>query len=133
MSVKERQLVMSALQIIRANRLDNKSLSCSVGCALIAGNGKVYRGVNIENYASAPVSICAETAAIAGMFADGERRIEFIVAVHMPDRQSEKWNVIQPCGACRHIIGEFGNPWVAISNSRKARLSQLYPLPVKKK
>jgi cytidine deaminase len=104
-----------------------------VGCALLAGNGKVYVGSNIKNLSSSPTSICAETAAIASMFAEGERKIKFIAAVHLPDRKSDKWEVLQPCGACRHIIGEFGNPWIAISKAKKARLADLYPLPVRKK
>lgn len=132
LSKEELEITGIALETVRLNRLDTKAISSSVGCALMAGSGWIYVGANIKNCSSSPTSICAETAAIASMFAAGERKIKFIAAVHMPDRKSGKWEVLQPCGACRHIIGEFGNPWIAISKAKKARLSELYPMPVKK-
>ncbi|MFH1235256.1 MAG: hypothetical protein V1493_06600 [Candidatus Diapherotrites archaeon] len=133
LSKEELELVKVALETVRMNRVDTKAISSSVGCALLAGNGLVYIGANIKNLSSSPVSVCAEMSAVSSMFSDGQRKIKFIAAVHMEDRKSDNWKVLQPCGACRHIIGEFGNPWVAVSKAKKARLADLYPLPVKKK
>jgi len=128
---EDKALIETALEMIKKNRIETKSISASVGAALIAGSGKVYAATNIKNYGSAPTSIDAEVAAIACMFASGERKIKTIVAVHMPDRQSDAWHIFQPCGACRHVIMQFGNPWVIISKTKKVRLSDLYPMPVK--
>ena len=45
--------------------------------------------------------------------------------------KSKEWDVIQPCGSCRHVISMFGNPWIIVSRSKKMKLNELYPLPVK--
>lgn len=127
----DKQLIKVALETIKRNRTETKSFSSSVGAALIAESGRVYCATNIKSYSSAPTSIDAEAAAIACMFANGERKIKTIVAVHMPDRNGNAWHVFQPCGACRHIISQFGNPWVIISKTKKVRLSDLYPMPVR--
>ncbi|MEM4598531.1 MAG: hypothetical protein QW400_02470 [Candidatus Diapherotrites archaeon] len=127
----DRKLIEKALHVIMENRLETKSISASVGAALLSKNGKSFAATNIKNYLSSPTSICAEPAAIAAMFSSGERKIKTIVAVHMPDRGSQKWRIIQPCGACRHFISSFGNPWVIISKTKKVKLKELYPLALK--
>jgi cytidine deaminase len=121
-------LIEIAKEVISKNHIENDKISCSVGSALITGKGKVYKGVNIHSKTSGPTSICAETAAIAQMVSDGERRIKAIVALWV---DGKKWDVLPPCGACRHIISQFSNPWVIITKTRKTKLSDLYPLPVR--
>ncbi|MCX8190259.1 MAG: hypothetical protein N3F05_03485 [Candidatus Diapherotrites archaeon] len=128
---EDKKLIEIALNVIMNNRLETKSISASVGAALLSANGNVFAATNIKNYLSSPTSICAEPAAIASMFSSGERRIKTIVAVHMPDRKSQKWQIIRPCGACRHFISSFGNPWVIVSKTKKVRLKELYPLALK--
>ncbi|MCD6247394.1 MAG: cytidine deaminase [Candidatus Diapherotrites archaeon] len=130
LSKEDLELIKVAERAIRKNRIESKALSSSVGAALITNKGNVYKGVNIESHSSAPTSICAETGAIASMFASGERKIKTIVAVHMRVGW-KRGKVLQPCGACRHIISQFGNPWVIISKTKKTKLSELYPFPVK--
>ena len=121
-------LIEIAKEVISKNYIENNLISCTVGSALITSKGKIYKGVNIHSKTSGPTSICAETAAIAQMVSDGERKIKTIVALWV---HGKKWDVLPPCGACRHIISQFGNPWVIISKTRKTKLSDLYPLPVK--
>ena len=127
---KDKALIEIAKEVIEKNRIESEALSSSVGAALLTNKGNIYVGVNIESHSSAPTSICAEMGAIANMFASGERKIKTIVAVHMRAGW-KRGRVLQPCGACRHIISQFGNPWVIISKTKKTRLSDLYPMPVK--
>ena len=69
-----------------------------VGAALLAANGKIYAGCNVEN-ASYSMTICAERNAIFQMVADGERRVEAIAIATD--------NAGSPCGACRQVLVEF--------------------------
>jgi cytidine deaminase len=74
--------------------------SFQVGAALLADDGSVQRGVNVEN-ASYPAGICAERGAIAAAVAAGHRRFT-AVAVAGPAGVA-----ITPCGICRQVLSEF--------------------------
>jgi cytidine deaminase len=71
-----------------------------VGAALLAEDGSVQRGVNVEN-AAYPAGLCAERAAIAAAVTAGRRRFTAI-AVAGPDGVA-----ITPCGICRQVLSEF--------------------------
>ena len=72
--------------------------SFHVGAALLADNGKIYAGANVEN-ASYPEGQCAETSAIGAMVTDGGRAIlEILILGSSP---------CTPCGGCRQRIAEF--------------------------
>lgn len=71
-----------------------------VGAALLAEDGSVQRGVNVEN-ASYPAGICAERGAIAAAVATGKRRFTAI-AIAGPEGVA-----ITPCGICRQVLSEF--------------------------
>jgi cytidine deaminase len=71
-----------------------------VGAALLADDGRIYLGCNVEN-AAYPVGTCAEAGAIAAMVAGGARRIAAIVVA------AEGPALVAPCGACRQRIREF--------------------------
>lgn len=71
-----------------------------VGAALLAEDGSVQRGVNVEN-ASYPAGICAERGAIAAAVAAGKRRFTAI-AIAGPEGVA-----ITPCGICRQVLSEF--------------------------
>ena len=71
-----------------------------VGAALLAKNGAVFTGSNVEN-ASYSLTICAERAAVFKAVSDGASAFEAI-AVCAPGGCS-------PCGACRQVLSEF-NP-----------------------
>lgn len=119
----DRDIINSALKLIQ----QRKSKWSSVASALTTSNGRVFQGVNIEIEASAPSSICAESAAIGTMVSEGEKTIKTIVAVNT------KGQVIPPCGKCRQFISEFGNPYIIVEiygKLKKTRLLNLYPLPV---
>lgn len=74
--------------------------SFPVGAALLAEDGTVQRGVNVEN-AAYPAGICAERTAIAAAVASGRRRFTAI-AVAGPEGVA-----ITPCGICRQVLSEF--------------------------
>jgi cytidine deaminase len=74
--------------------------SFQVGAALLADDGSVQPGCNVEN-ASYPAGICAERTAVAAAVAAGKRRFTAI-AVAGPDGVA-----ITPCGICRQVLSEF--------------------------
>jgi len=71
-----------------------------VGVALLAGDGTVYAGANVE-VASYPEGWCGETSAIAAMVTAGARRITAVVVLGADDR------LTTPCGGCRQRLAEF--------------------------
>lgn len=73
-----------------------------VGAAILAGDGKVYKGANIENLAF-PQGWCAECTAIGAMVMGGASRIVEIGVV------AEKMAYCPPCGGCRQKIAEFAD------------------------
>ncbi len=71
----------------------------AVGAALLAKDGRIFTGCNIEN-AAYPVTICAERTAIFKAVSEGVRDFEAI-AVATEDGQG------YPCGSCRQVMAEF--------------------------
>ena len=74
-----------------------------VGAAILAGNGQIYSGCNVEN-AAYPVGTCAEAGAIAAMVRDGAQQIREIVVIGRGE------HMCTPCGGCRQRIREFAAP-----------------------
>ena len=74
-----------------------------VGAALLADNGKIYTGCNVEN-ASYGAAICAERTAIVKAISDGAKKI-LAIAV-----SSDSNLPTMPCGICRQVISEFCSP-----------------------
>ena len=70
-----------------------------VGAALLAGDGSVILGCNVEN-AAYPSTICAERVALTSAVAQGKR--DFVaIAVATANGGS-------PCGTCRQVMAELG-------------------------
>lgn len=74
-----------------------------VGAALLAEDGVVHAGCNVEN-AAYPVGSCAEAGAIAAMAGSGARKIMAVLVY------GEGEELVTPCGACRQRIREFAVP-----------------------
>ena len=74
-----------------------------VGVAILADDGKIYAGCNVEN-AAYPIGNCAEASAIAAMIAGGAKRIK---RVYVTGPGSAP---VTPCGGCRQRIAEFADP-----------------------
>ncbi len=71
-----------------------------VGAALLAEDGSIQRGCNVEN-ASYGATICAERTAIVAAVASGHRRFTAI-AIAGPTGIA-----LGPCGMCRQVLSEF--------------------------
>jgi cytidine deaminase len=71
-----------------------------VGAAVLAADGSIHTGCNVEN-ASYGLTICAERVAATGAVSSGHRQI-IAVAVSAP-----KVARTTPCGACRQFLNEF--------------------------
>lgn len=82
-----------------------------VGAAVLASDGLMYAGANVEN-AAYPSSSCAEATAIAHAVSEGVRKIDQ-VAVACIDATSVAG--AYPCGRCRQIMSEFGVDQVHVS------------------
>lgn len=74
-----------------------------VGAAILADDGRIYTGANIENL-SFPEGWCAETTALSLMVMAGARRV-IEIAVYAPKHASSA-----PCGGCRQRLAEFSGP-----------------------
>jgi cytidine deaminase len=72
-----------------------------VGAAIEASDGRVFAGCNVE-YASYPLSVCAERNAIAAAVVAGVRSFRAIAIATDTSPPSP------PCGACRQALREFG-------------------------
>ncbi len=72
----------------------------AVGAALLADDGRVFRGANVEN-ASYGLSLCAERSALAAAIVAGVQRFAALVVVAPGPTPAS------PCGMCRQVLSEF--------------------------
>ncbi len=79
-----------------------------VGAALLAKDGQVITGCNIENAAYGP-SNCAERTAFFKAVSDGIRDFQAIAIVGSPEGD-ELTQYAYPCGVCRQVMREFCDP-----------------------
>lgn len=80
----------------------------TVGAALLAENGQIYTGCNIENAAFTPTS-CAERTALFKAVSEGVTRFTDIAVVGA--RMGEVNTLVTaPCGVCRQALFEFCGP-----------------------
>lgn len=81
-----------------------------VGAALLAENGQIFLGCNIENAAFTPTN-CAERTAFFKAVSEGVTRFSAIAIVGnkegVPKGEGE---LCPPCGVCRQVMMEFCNP-----------------------
>src|SRR3979411_2288523 len=80
-----------------------------VGAALLAKDGRVFTGCNVEN-ASYGLCNCAERTALYSAIAAGARRsglTHTAIGADCPDP-------VSPCGACRQVMLELGGPQLIV-------------------
>lgn len=100
----------------------------AVGAALLAEDGRVFTGVNVENR-SFGLSLCAERAAVAAAVAAGARGFLAVAVVTATSPPAA------PCGLCRETLAEFCGPDLEIhlagldGGRRVFRLGELFPEP----
>jgi cytidine deaminase len=100
-----------------------------VGAALLAKDGRVFQGCNVEN-ASYGLAICAERNAVWRAVSEGVKDFAAIAVTARDGRGAP------PCGSCRQVLYEFApNAWVYWRDSKgrilKRRLAELLPSPFK--
>ena len=76
----------------------------TVGAALLATDGKIFRGCNIESSVMSP-SLCAERVALAKAISEGEKEFSAIAIVGAPSGEEPK-DPCYPCGVCRQVLSE---------------------------
>ena len=74
-----------------------------VGAALLADDGRIFTGCNVEN-ASYGLTNCAERTAVFKGVSEGATRF---TALAVAGGEGE---VAMPCGACRQVLAEFLPP-----------------------
>ena len=78
-----------------------------VGAALLAKNGEIYTGCNIENASYTPTN-CAERTAFFKAVSEGVRDFQAICIVGGKNGKLTEYTA--PCGVCRQVMMEFCNP-----------------------
>ena len=86
----------------------------AVGAAVLAADGRVFVGCNIEN-ASYGLTNCAERTAIFSAVAAGAREIRALAVV------ADGALPCSPCGACRQVIAEFAVERIILANLKGSR------------
>jgi len=75
-----------------------------VGAALLAKNGRVYTGCNIESASYTPTN-CAERTAFFKAVSEGVMEFEAIAVVG--GLEEGNFDLCYPCGVCRQVMAEF--------------------------
>ena len=101
-----------------------------VGAALLAEDGAITVGCNVEN-ASYGLTVCAERNALFAAVANGHRSFQALAIVAEPSDEPAP-----PCGACRQVLAEFCDDLLIVSLTPAGKrqdftLSELLPHPFK--
>ena len=104
----DRESLINAAWLARENAYAPYS-NFQVGAALLAEDGRVFQGCNVENI-SFGLTNCAERVAIGAAVAAGVRKFQAVAVV------ADTAVPISPCGACRQVLAEFGVPLVILAN-----------------
>ena len=96
---RERELLQAALKV-----MDNAHVlwGFKVGAAVLAEDGKIYEGCNVESWISG-LGTCAERCAIDHAVLHGNHKIKKI-AIVIEDKNVE---TTRPCGVCLQYIKDF--------------------------
>ena len=90
----------------------------AVGAAVLAADGSVWAGCNVENL-SYGLTMCAERVALGNAIVSGHR--DFLAMVVVADTAEP----ISPCGACRQVLAEFGDFPVRAVNAGGLKVENL--------
>jgi cytidine deaminase len=101
-----------------------------VGAAVLAADGRVFGGCNVENASSAS-ALCAEQSAVVAAVAAGARRLRAVLVLTGAAAPTA------PCGRCRQVLAEFGDHLSVVmmttgGKSRESTLHELLPHPFRR-
>ena len=97
MAASERErLIAAALEVRR--RAYARYSKFAVGAAILAADGRMFVGCNVENV-SYGLTICAERAATFAAVAAGATEFQLLAIAASGG--------VTPCGACRQVLAEF--------------------------
>lgn len=99
------ELIITAIQMTKLSYAPYSHFH--VGAALLAGDGNIYTGCNIENAAYTPTN-CAERTAFFKAVSEGNREFRAIAIVG--GQNGKLTDYTEPCGVCRQVMMEFCNP-----------------------
>lgn len=122
--MENRELVLLAMEAMEKAYAPYSKFK--VGAALLAKDGRVFLGCNVEN-ASFGATICAERTAVTKAISEGVREFEKIAIV------ASSGEYAAPCGICRQVLYEFMPDGEVILNSlnegmREMKLKELLPM-----
>lgn len=115
-SEQENELLEAAKQV-RENAYAPYS-HFKVGAALLAADGKIYTGCDVEN-ASYGLSVCAERAAVFHAVSQGASSFRALAVVAELDEP------VSPCGACRQILSEFSPGMLIIMSNLEGKVKRM--------
>lgn len=104
----------------------------AVGAALLAENGTVYTGCNIECATFSPTN-CAERTALFKAVSEGVRSFSAIAVVGAKQNAPDDALLTSPCGVCRQMLYEFCGPQLLVLMAKsetdfvEATLGELLP------
>jgi cytidine deaminase len=115
----EHHATLSALAARVRQRAHAPYSRFKVGAALLAEDGTIHTGCNVEN-ASYGLTICAERGAVMAAVADGRTRWRAIAVSATPPAA--------PCGACRQVLAEFAPELEVIVADGEGRVERVTSL-----
>ena len=99
----------------------------NVGAALLAKNGSIYTGCNIENASYTP-TVCAERTAFFKAVSEGVKEFEAI-AIIGGAADSDELEYCFPCGVCRQVMSEFCDDDFKVIIAKSPDEYKVYTLP----
>ncbi len=121
MSEREKQALINTAKKASQNSYSPYS-HFAVGAALMAENGEIFAGTNVENI-SFGATVCAERSALCSAVTAGVKKFKALAVYH-------EGELAYPCGVCRQMLCEFGDMDVFLSDGsqcRELKLSNLIP------
>lgn len=125
----EKELIQKAIEMTKLSYAPYSGYH--VGAALLAKDGRIFTGCNIEN-ASYGATNCAERTAFFKAISEGVNDFEAIAIVGAPaDAIAENTfsEYAYPCGICRQVMQEFCKKDFCIIVAKSTEDYQKYTLP----
>ena len=122
--LEEKELIRLAMQA--AEKAYAPYSGFCVGAALLAKDGQVFTGCNIENAAFSP-TCCAERVAVFKAVSQGVREFAALAVFGRP-LEGKARNFTAPCGVCRQVLQEFCSPEFPVIMAKNEREYRTVPL-----